>query len=92
MRPVLPLDALDIEEAHIRLVDERRGLQGMLAAFAAHMTASDSPQLVVDERNELIERGPIAAAPGQEQSGWTRRLLRTREVTSSWPPSEPSWK
>ncbi len=38
----------------------------MFAAFAAHVTASDPPQLVVNERDELIERGPIATAPGQE--------------------------
>ena len=38
----------------------------MFAAFAAHVTPSDSPQLVVNERNEFIERGPIATAPGQE--------------------------
>jgi hypothetical protein len=46
----------------------------MLAAFAAHVTPSDSPQLVVDERDELIESGAVAAAPGQEQSGWRGHL------------------
>ena len=47
----------------------------MLAAFAAHVTASDPPQLVVNERDELIESGPVASAPGQEQSGWTCRVF-----------------
>ena len=58
----------------------------MLAAFAAHVTASDPPQLVVNERDELIERGPVATAPGQEQLGWTCSCFDSREVTSSWPP------
>jgi hypothetical protein len=76
MCPVPPFDALDVEESHVRLVDERRGLQRVFAAFATHVTACDTPQLVVHERDELVECGLIAPPPGQEQRGWTRRLFQ----------------
>jgi hypothetical protein len=40
---VLPLDALDVDEAQIGLVNEGRWLKRVPTAFAAHVLACDSP-------------------------------------------------
>ena len=67
MHPVLPLlDALDIEQADIRFVDERGGLKRVFPAFAAHVTARDPPQLVVHQREQLVEGGLVTGSPGLE--------------------------
>jgi len=35
-------------------------------AFAAHVTARDPPQLVVHQREQLVEGGLVTASPGLE--------------------------
>ena len=69
MSTALPVDAVDVDQPQVRLVDERRGLQGVADAFPSQITSGDSLQLGVDERQQLVERGLVAATPGVEQSG-----------------------
>jgi hypothetical protein len=47
-------------------MDQRRGLEGVLAAFLAQIAASQPSQLRVDEWTEPIQRIAIAFAPVEE--------------------------
>ena len=66
MRPVLPLDVFDVDEPQVGLVDERRGLKRVAGPLVAHVPSRNPAQLVVDERDELIEGGLLSASPGQQ--------------------------
>jgi hypothetical protein len=69
MGAVLPLHLLHVDEPEIGLVDQGGGLQRVTTSFEAHVTARDTVRLVVDERNQLVERRLVAAAPCKEQGG-----------------------
>ena len=54
VRPVLPLDAGELGKLEPRLVDQRRGAEGVIGAFTAHRPGSNAPQLVVHERKQIF--------------------------------------
>ena len=77
--PILPPDPLHIDETHVGLVHERRGLQAVTGALPRHATPRNPTQLVVHKRHELVERRLIALAPCQQQPGdLDRRTYCTR--------------
>jgi len=76
VRAVLPLHVLDVDQADVGLVDERRRLQRVPRTFAAHISPCETTQLGVNQRHEPIERVGLTAAPGQEERRWARRLCR----------------
>ena len=94
--PVLPLDALDVDEAQIGFVDEGRWLKRVPTAFVAHVLTCDPPQFLVHERNELVQSGLVAAAPGQQQGGGIRRGWSTSHMVSRAGlddlPSASAWR
>ena len=47
----------------IGLVDQRGGLQGVSLFFAAHVMVGQAMQLGLHQRNQLIERIRVSAAP-----------------------------
>lgn len=47
--PALPVNACLIDQLHVRFVDERRGLQSMIGAFAAHVVGGDASQFGIDD-------------------------------------------
>jgi hypothetical protein len=49
-----------VEQLDERLIDQRCRLQRMSGALAAHERLRNPPQLVVDERHQLVERGSFA--------------------------------
>jgi hypothetical protein len=65
--PVRPIHATYVDKPYVRLAYESRCLETLVSRFASHAPCGDSAQLVMDERNELPERGFVAAAPGQQQ-------------------------
>ena len=56
----LPLDAIDLDELEIGLVDECGGAEGVAAALVAELAARDAPELVVDQGDELVQGLPVA--------------------------------
>ena len=68
MRAVLPPDLVRVDEPHVGLVDERRGLERVAGALAPHVAAREAAHLVVDERDEGVERLPVACPPGLQQA------------------------
>ena len=63
----MPLHLLQVDEAQVRLVDERRGLQRVVRALVCHVPPRQPLQLVVDQRHQLLERLGLAAAPRKEE-------------------------
>jgi hypothetical protein len=57
-------------------VDERRRWKRVVRALTAKTVAGQTMKLAVDERDEAVERGGIAAPPGEEESrnvAWRER-------------------
>ena len=67
VRAVLPLHLVGGGQPQIDLLDERRGLECVMWAFAAHVSPRQQAQLVMHERHEPIEGGCFAATPCQQQ-------------------------
>ena len=69
MRPVLPVDVLDIDQAQIGFVDQFGRLHAVVRTLALQAPAGDAPQLVVDERHQRIQSRLVSLAPGSEENG-----------------------
>ena len=66
---VLGPDTRVVDEAQVRLVHERRRVERVARPLAAHVAASQAPELGVEQRNEAIERAAVTVAPVEEQAG-----------------------
>jgi hypothetical protein len=67
MDPVRPIHATYVDKAYVSFAHERCRLETLVSGLAPHAPPGDSAQFVVHERNELPERGFVAAAPGKQQ-------------------------
>jgi hypothetical protein len=63
MWSVLPARMCLVDKLKIRLVDEHGGLQGVPLSFAAHIIVRQPMQFGLHQRNQLIERARVSAAP-----------------------------
>ena len=61
--PILPVDLALIDEPQVDLVNERRRLQRVVSPLAPKLARGRPAELGVDEREQQIERSPIAATP-----------------------------
>ena len=75
VRAILPVDVALIDQLHISLVDQAGRLQRAVAAFVRHVARGDHVELVVDERDQAIERRAVAVLPLAQQH---RDLCRRR--------------
>ncbi len=69
MRPVLPVDVLDVDEAQKRLVDQFGRLHAVVRTLAEQAPTRDAPQLVVDERQQRIQSRLVSLAPRFQENG-----------------------
>ena len=63
VRPILPVHLALVDEPDVDLVNERRRLKGVVSPLAAKLARGRAAKLCVNEREQLIERSPIAATP-----------------------------
>ncbi len=63
MSAILPVDVALIEQLHVRLVDDGRGLQASLAPLARELPRRERAQLAMDERDQPLEGFATAVAP-----------------------------
>ena len=68
LRPVLPVHLPLIDQPKVRLVDERCGLEGVVAPLAEQIRGGQPAQLIVHERQHLVARPLVALAPVEQQS------------------------
>jgi hypothetical protein len=60
---VLPVESLLTGEFQIRLVDQCGRLQRMTGTLLAHLALRDTAEFGVYEREEFVERRPVAFSP-----------------------------
>ena len=72
VRAVLPLDSVHIDQTDVGFVDECRGLERVVGALASHVAPGQCVELLVDERNELVEGRFLTLAPREEQVSGVR--------------------
>ena len=68
VRAALPVDLRGVDQPQIGFVDQRGGLEGMVAVFLAQITARELAQFLVHQRHELVWRGGVPVAPGEQQA------------------------
>jgi 5-formaminoimidazole-4-carboxamide-1-beta-D-ribofuranosyl 5'-monophosphate synthetase len=66
MRTVLPFWKVPIHQAGICFVDQSCALQSVTRAFSLEVVMRQSPEFVVYERHQRIERSFIAGTPSQQ--------------------------
>lgn len=67
LRAVLPVDRVLPHQTHVRLIDERRRLERVVAPLVPEKACRYAPQLVVDERQQALECFAVAKAGAREQ-------------------------
>jgi hypothetical protein len=67
--PILQRHAVHIDESQVRLMNERRRLQGVPWGFAPETAARHAAQFVIHDRHQAVERRGISLTPGQKQFG-----------------------
>jgi hypothetical protein len=75
MRAVVPCHILGVDQSKVGLVHERGRLQAVATVFARGMSPRNLMKLVVNERNQLLQRVLLAAAPSAEQVGRRNRVF-----------------
>jgi hypothetical protein len=57
-----------VHQLEIRLVHHGRGAEGVVGALGLQPLVRDAPQVVINERNQLLERRSIAGGARREQT------------------------
>src|SRR5205814_2893423 len=76
---VLPAWTGLIGQPQISLVDQRSRLERVVGTLSAHMTVSDAPELLIDQRGQLDESGTVSVTPVHQELGHSMR--RDRNLT-----------
>jgi len=69
VRPTLPLDLSVARHLQIRLVDQRRGVEGVIRAFRTELGMREAIQVLVELRENAIDGCPVAAERLGEEVG-----------------------
>ena len=66
---ILPCDFLLPAQPQIRFVNQRGSAQRLAISFSLYITMGDAPQLVIDQRSQLIKSGLVTLLPVSQQFG-----------------------
>jgi len=80
VRAIVPRYGFRIDQSEIRLVDERRGLEGVIRTLVSDVPLRDSMKFVVYERNQAVQRLLVALSPLEKQPSDLRGMLRNTTV------------
>ena len=69
MAPVPKAGVRRPDHLHVRVVDEGRGLEGVIGPLAAEEAAGQGPQLFIDEPEQLVRGRAVAAGDSLEDPG-----------------------
>ena len=76
MHTVVPRDAFRIDQAEVRLVDERGGLKAVAPALPGHASPRDLMEFPLNQRNQSLEGRLVALPPFEKEPGDPRRAFR----------------
>src|SRR5262249_23395901 len=82
MCSILPTDLALVDESQVDLMDQRRRLQRVVYALTSKLARRDAPELVVDERQQLLERSCVASTPVGQQRGDAPRRSHTSQAAT----------
>jgi hypothetical protein len=63
VRPVGEVDPALPDQPEVQFIDQRGGLQSMVATFAAKKAGSDHPEVVVRQGRQARQRSSVTFAP-----------------------------
>ncbi|HSC26155.1 MAG TPA: hypothetical protein VLD67_02715 [Vicinamibacterales bacterium] len=69
VRAALQRHPVHIDETQEDLVDERCRLARVAGTLPPEMAARHAPQIVIQQRNQPVERRGVSLSPGQEELG-----------------------
>src|SRR6185295_20287314 len=69
MRAVLYAHSRVVDKTHVGFVDQGRRLKRVAHSLPSHMISSQAFQLLVDQRDQLIQSGFVSVTPIEEQLG-----------------------
>src|SRR5262249_46155724 len=69
MSTPLPGYAPLVDQPQVGFVHQCGSLERVSGMFPAEIRTRQTPQFLLDERSELVERSPVAVVPGQQQFG-----------------------
>ena len=73
MGPIPPRGGCLIDQAHIGLVDESGGAEGVIWPLPPQAAMGDPPQVVIDQRQQLVEGASVTAGALRQQSRYIGR-------------------
>lgn len=85
MSAVLPPRLIPPEQSQADLVDERGCLKRDARALAREIAEGHAVQLVIDERDELLERALVSLTPHAKQTGNIAARRRIGRAHPEWP-------
>jgi hypothetical protein len=74
-----------VDQSEVRLVDQRCRLQDVPVRLTTEPGRRATSKLVMDDRDEFVPRGQVAATPGVEQARYVAR--RARQIVLRMLPS-----
>lgn len=74
MRAIPEADGFRVDQPQVRFVDESRRLKTVAGPLTSRTPLRDLVELVVDVRNQAVERRRVAMSPCQEQGSDIARL------------------
>jgi hypothetical protein len=63
---VLPTHAVFVNQSNEGLIDQGGGLERVTGSLTPKVVAGQSPELRIDERNQLVQGFVVSVAPGPE--------------------------
>ena len=72
---ILPLNAPDINQLEVDLVDERGGLKYVVRALRGHVPPGDALELAVHKREQFLDSPVVPRSPFDEQRGHALRSV-----------------
>jgi hypothetical protein len=69
MRAAFQRHPIHVDETQEDLVDERCRLETVSGTFPPEMATRYPPQIVIQQRNQAVERCGVSLPPGQEELG-----------------------
>src|SRR5262245_62451497 len=73
LRAALPVHILLLHQFHIGFINKRSWLECVVITFSAKIDVGQLVELVIDQGHQIVERFPIAAAPSDQQLGYSGR-------------------
>ena len=67
--PILPVTFVILDQPQVGFVEQRGRLQRVAGAFPAHIMMRQPVQFGLHQRDQLLERSLVSAAPVAEQLG-----------------------